>query len=179
MKKKIVIFLITLVIIFGAMVAYDSINVNKDKEENNVLTNTVNTLEENINEIEENNTVITEENNIITNENNNTQEENNIVDENDNNIEAEEAQIQSALSPKGFMGSALKKVALYSNGDVYLLNYDGSGYQESNIVSKELIAKGASSLEYKGEEDDFEAIVIKGNDIEKVNTNYVWIQFEK
>ena len=41
------------------------------------------------------------------------------------------------------------------------------------------VEKGVSNIEYKGEEDDFEAIVIKGKDVKEINTNYTWIEFEK
>ena len=82
------------------------------------------------------------------------------------------------LSPSGFMGSSLKKVVLYSNGEVYIINYNGEGYEEKNIVSRELLAKNADNLIYKGQEE-FEAIIIKGKNVQKVNTNYSWIEFEE
>jgi len=98
-----------------------------------------------------------------------------------NNIFAEDLKdtIKETLSPNGFMGSSLLKVALYSNGEVYLLNYDGEGYEEKNILGKVLLATDASSIYSKGKGEEFEAIVIKGSTNFKVkNRNYSWIEFE-
>lgn len=167
MKKGIIIFLIVLLIIVGVIMYYD--NIDKNKDNINEVEQLSNTVENSINEVEENNVQEVEE-----------EQGNDEAIELDNE-ESEEIKetVQKALSPRGFMGSSLKRVTLYSNGDVYIVNYDGSGYQKSNITSKELIAKGVSNIEYKGEEDDFEAIVIKGKDVKEINTNYTWIEFEK
>lgn len=168
MKKKIIIFLIFLIIIFVGIVSYKDININnKEIYKENMINENTNEIVDSINE-SENNTDIVEESDVQLDSN--VAKEDYIKNEND--------QIQNALSPKGFIGSSLKRVTLYSNGDVYLLNYDGSGYSESNITSKELIAEGASRIEYKNKEYDFESIVIKGKDVKKINTNYSWIEFE-
>lgn len=174
MKKKIII-LIILVIVLGVLIAYN-IKFNK-KENDNININTsasVNTTENNEtnNSIEENKT----EGNII--ENSNTSNEN--VGENSGKTESQtgESTIVETMTPSGFMGSSLKKVILYSNGEVYLINYNGEGYDEKNIASKELIAKNATALKYKGTEE-FEAIVVKGKNLEVLNDNCAWIEFDK
>ena len=174
MKKKVII-LIILVIVLGVLVAYN-IKFNK-KENDNTNVNTsasVNTIENNEtnNSIENNNT----EENVI--EDNKTSNEN-VVENNDKTEnQTGEVTIVETMTPSGFMGSSLKKVILYSNGEVYLINYNGEGYDEKNISSKELIAKNATALKYKGTEE-FEAIVIKGKNLEVVNDNCTWIEFDK
>ena len=84
------------------------------------------------------------------------------------------------IAPSGFMGSSLLRVALYDNGEVYLIRYNGEGYEDKNIENKELLASNASEIKSKGSREDFEAIVIKGSSKLKVsNNNYSWIEFEK
>lgn len=178
MKKKVII-LIILVIVLGVLVAYN-IKFNK-KENDNTNVNTsasVNTIENNEtnNSIENNNT----EENVIENiiEDNKTSNEN-VVENNDKTEnQTGEVTIVETMTPSGFMGSSLKKVILYSNGEVYLINYNGEGYDEKNISSRELIAKNATTLKYKGTEE-FEAIVVKGKNLEVINNNCTWIEFDK
>lgn len=165
MKKKIII-LIILSILLAGLFAYN-IKINKkDNENTNIINNYNNNYTENI-LLEENN-----EENINNTTDNNI--DNNVTDK----LNQPDVTIIETMTPSGFMGSSLKKVILYSNGDVYLINYDGEGYDEKNISSKEIVAKNATALKYKGEEE-FEAIVIKGSNLEIVNENIAWLQFER
>ena len=95
-------------------------------------------------------------------------------DVNDKNIQSVDKQdnIISQLAPSGFSGSSLHMVELHSNKEVYLIVYDGNGYNESNIVSKELIAKNADSISKNAEGN----IIIKGG--EKIEASHNWIIFE-
>ena len=186
MKKKVVIIAI-LTIILGVLIAVN-FNTNKVKndEETNVVSNeilnknniTENTAIENI--IEENvvESNVIENQDEISNINNKVEENVSYNNKTNENTKSTNATIKMTLSPSGFMGSSLKKVVLYSNGEVYIINYNGEGYEEKNIVSRELIAKNAENLIYKGQEE-FEAIIIKGKKVQKVNTNYSWIEFQE
>ena len=79
--------------------------------------------------------------------------------------------IITSLTPSGFAGSSLNRVYLYSNKEVYLITFDGNGFEESNIISKELIARNADSI-YKSDEGD---ITVKGG--EKLVSTQNWIHF--
>lgn len=86
------------------------------------------------------------------------------------------AVIINKLSPSGFMGSSLYRVDLYSNGDVYAITFDGNGYQDSNIISKNLVAKNASSIEMDESDEGQGGIIVMGGD--KINENFGWISFQ-
>lgn len=112
-----------------------------------------------------------------------SEEKSNTVEEKNNTTQTNKVQenkIKEMIAPSGFMGSSLLRVALYDNGEVYLIRYNGEGYEDKNIENKELLASNASEIKSKGSREDFEAIVIKGSSKLKVsNNNYSWIEFEK
>ena len=62
----------------------------------------------------------------------------------------EEQEIKKVLTPSGFSGSSLIRVVLYSDNTVYVVNYDGAGYEENNIIKRILIAKEVDTIEYNG-----------------------------
>ena len=80
--------------------------------------------------------------------------------------------IVTQLTPSGFAGSSLHRIDLYSNKDVYLITFDGGGFEENNIKSKELIARNVDSIS-KSEDGD---IYIKGGT--RVKDDLGWIHFE-
>ena len=80
--------------------------------------------------------------------------------------------IVTQLTPSGFAGSSLNRVELYSNKEVYLITFDGNGFENNNIKSNELIAKNVDSI-YKAEDGD---IYIKGGI--QVKDDLGWIHFE-
>lgn len=186
--KKVIIIIIIILTLIAIVFAYK--NNSDNVVENNVKTSTGTYV---------NNEVSNESNssNISTNESaeekntqiNNIVEENNIVSNNsiyenvvvnNSNSTTSKSDIKESITPSGFMGSSLLKVALYSNGDVYMLHYDGEGYEDKNIASKDLIATNVTSIYSKGSGEDFEAIVIKGKSNMVIkNKDYVWITFEK
>jgi len=85
--------------------------------------------------------------------------------------------VKDSLMPSGFSGSSLIKVVLYSDKTVYVVNYDGAGYEENNIASKTLIAKNAEKIEYNGQGENFKSIIIQGDNVEIINKSYNWIEF--
>lgn len=83
----------------------------------------------------------------------------------------------TTIHTSGFMGSSLYRVDLYSNGEVYAITFDGNGYEDSNIVSKNLVAKNVSSIEMDESDEGQGGIVIIGG--EKIDENFGWISFGK
>lgn len=123
---------------------------------------------------------VIEEDDKENSQNNEKNDTSNKVIEKKSEKETNNTTLKEKLAPTGFMGSSLLKVAIYSNGEVYLLKYDGEGYEDSNVIQKELIATNASSIYSKGAGEDFEAIVVKGiSSMQVKNSNYSWIEFEK
>ena len=140
-------------------------NKTEKNNESKEVTTQNGTVENNINKVEEQNQ---------------TNETNRIQENNSSTAKPTINKIKETLSPSGFMGSSLLRVALYNNGEVYLIRYNGEGYDEKNIENKELIATNASGIRTKGMGEDFEAIVIQGSSNFKVkNQNYSWIEFEQ
>ena len=90
-----------------------------------------------------------------------------------------ENKIIKHLAPAGWAGSSNHEIRLYSNGDVYHVVYSGEGIAEEYIVTKELIAKNATDMEEKRRGQGFEAIIIKGENVEVLMNLGEWIKFEK
>lgn len=101
----------------------------------------------------------------------------NVISNVDDN-KLKENTIKTVLTPSGFSGSSSKRVILYSDNTVYVINYDGAGYEETNIVDKTLIAKNVETIEYNGQGEDFKSIIVKGKEIEIIETSYNWIEFD-
>lgn len=169
MKKKII--LIIAIIIIAIIVG--EIYVSKNNEKANNETENISAENEVLkNDVEENNS--NEENTSL----NKTNETKNNTSNSSNSENQESAtKVKKQVSPSGFMGSSMYRVNLYENGDVYVVTYDGTGYEDGNITSKDLIAKNATSIE-KIEDGDFEGGVrVKSNN--PVNENFGWIEFSK
>lgn len=203
--KKMWIILAIIVLVGGIYYLYKNPKDNKNGENNVQNANEIISTSENNTIYDENNEIRSNQYNNINNtnssnnetntSNNETNEEvkteqtNSIKEENTapNNVpeknaskDASSPEIKEKLAPSGFMGSSLLRVAIYSNNEVYLLKYDGEGYEDKNIVDKELIATNASSIYSKGKGEDFEAIVVKGKSNMQIKSkNYAWIEFEK
>lgn len=97
------------------------------------------------------------------------------INNKDTHIENDEligSNIVTKLTPSGFAGSSLHRVDLYSNKELYLIEFDGNGYEENNIITKELIARNVDSIS-KSENGD---IYIKGGT--QVKDTFNWIHFE-
>lgn len=95
-----------------------------------------------------------------------------IIEEN-NSIDENEEQIITQLTPSGFAGSSKHRVELNTNKEVYVIIFDGNGYTDNNVTSRELIAKNVESISKNNEG----SIIIKGG--EKVKDTFNWIIFEQ
>lgn len=155
MDKKWILTILLIILIF--MVGGIFIFSNQDEEKSEV-TNSENKEEILSNDIEE-------------------QEENYnevsapTLNEQKNNVT--EKKIVNQVSPSGFMGSSLYRVVLYSNGEVYVEKFDGNGYEETNCISNDLIAKDAESIEEAKDEEHYGEVFIKGGEL--INSSFGWI----
>ena len=89
-----------------------------------------------------------------------------------------------SASPSGFAGSSLHVIRLYSDGSVYLITYDGDGFDESNIGSKELIATNVEDIyeipyDENNNSADVGSVVVKGSNLNVIDNGYGWIIFQK
>ena len=175
MKKKII-FIIAIIII-AIIVGEIYVSKNNEKANNEIQKNETENIsvenEVSKNDVEENNS---NKENTSLNKTNETK--NNTSNSSNSGNQGESAtKVKKQVAPSGFMGSSMYRVSLYENGDVYVVTYDGTGYEEGNITSKDLIAKKATSIE-KIEDGEFEGGVrVKSNN--PVNEDFGWIEFSK
>ena len=182
MKKKIIFIIIVVVIALIAIEVYISKNntQNENQLENISATNSTNNGETNDNVAISTGEII--KNGANKNESTSKTEsedkgKNNTVGGSSNKNDVASSKVSKQLSPSGFMGSSLYKVNLYSNGDVYVITYDGEGYEDKNIIDKKLIAKNVKSIEQDESEENYGGIIVKGG--EAINENLGWISFSK
>ena len=50
-----------------------------------------------------------------------------------NSLNGNEIRLQKVLTPTGFAGSSFNRIELYKNGDVYWIQYNGTGVDYENI----------------------------------------------
>lgn len=160
MLKKIVFVIVILLILIVGIFTFKTVQNKKESNTSNTQS------EQNM------------QNEQAIQNNETTQNTNTEVNEQENNIstENENVTIKQEVSPKGFMGSSLYKVVLYSNKEVYIQTYDGNGYEEKNMASKMLIAKDVDSISVSQDETNFGEVIIKGGT--PVNQDMGWIIFE-
>ena len=174
MKKKII-FIIAIIII-AIIVGEIYVSKNNEKANNEIQNNET----ENIsveNEVSKNDVEKNDSNEENTSLNKTNETKNNTSNSSNSENQENATKVKKQVSPSGFMGSSMYRVNLCENGDVYVVTYDGTGYEEGNITSKDLIAKNATSIE-KIEDGEFEGGVrVKSNN--PVTENFGWVEFSK
>ena len=174
MKKKII-FIIAIIII-AIIVGEVYVSKNNEKANNEIQNNET----ENIsveNEVSKNDVEKNDSNEENTSLNKTNETKNNTSNSSNSENQESATKVKKQVFPSGFMGSSMYRVNLYENGDVYVVTYDGTGYEDKNITSKDLIAKNATSIE-KIEDGDFEGGVrVKSNN--PVTENFGWVEFSK
>ena len=174
-RNGVIAFLLILVLIFASLftataayiVGYERGNKAKADDKSNETSVTTDTNKE-INTATDNKN---KDINATTNET--TKTESNATINND-------VKIVKKLSPSGWAGSSMQEIRLYSNGEVYHVVYSGAGTTDNDIVSSELIAKNADTIEEKMAGQAVDAIIVKGKNLEQVGeNNNLWIIFEK
>lgn len=174
MKKKIILIIAIIIVAIIVGEVYVSKNNEKANNENKRNETEIVYVENEVSksDVDENNS--NEENTSLSKTN---ETKNNTSNSSNSENQESATKVKKQVSPSGFMGSSMYRVNLYENGDVYVVTYDGTGYEEGNITSKDLIAKNATLIE-KIEDGDFEGGVrVKSNN--PVNENFGWIEFSK
>jgi len=170
MDKKWILAILLIILVFMAGGIYIFSNQEEEKNEVNNRVNNEQVLANNESEKQEG-TNHSVSNPILNEEKTNSSENTNINKEDKNEIT--EKKVVSQVSPSGFMGSSLYRVVLYSNGEVYVKKFDGNGYEESNLLSNDLIAKDVSSIEAAKDDEHYGEVMIEGGEI--LNNNFGWI----
>ena len=196
MKSKFKILIcIIIVILIGVAIYFYKFKTTKN-EENNVTKNYSQINEEIANESDndEKSSNTNNELNINNELNTNNGSKSNIVSKTDNNtstsndlnIKDNNVRVVKSVSPSGFAGSSLYVVRLYSDGSVYLITYNGEGFDDSNIASNKLVATNAEDINNVTYDDydkdnslDVGAVVIKGSNLNTIVKDYGWIIFKK
>ena len=174
MKKKII-FIIAIIII-AIIVGEIYVSKNNEKANNESQNNETENISAE-NEVSKNNVEKNDSNEENTSLNKTNETKNNTSNSSNSENQESATKVKKQVSPSGFMGSSMYRVNLYENGDVYVVTYDGTGYEDKNITSKDLIAKNATSIE-KIEDGDFEGGVrVKSNN--PVTENFGWVEFSK
>ena len=90
-------------------------------------------------------------------------------------------QVISSESPLGFPSASMNRLELYSNGEVYLIKYNGEGYENNNIIERVIVAKNVSSMNVIKDEnsENFGVVVLSGRNIEKINQKYPWVIYNE
>ena len=158
----IIMLVIVLLIIIG-------IGYYKIREKQKVKSNT--------NELNNNVTINNNQNNINNNTENKTENNNDQKGEQDSDKENEIATsliVTKTVSPKGFSGASNYNLCLYSDKTVYLITYNGEGYTEKDISSKQLLSENVDDIYF---DENQEVICIVGGN--KVNDSGMrWIEYK-
>lgn len=181
--KKLIVVIIAIIIVAGGVFFYnkkteenetENVNNNEQVENTEQTTNKVDADENKENNISNNEAINKVENENISNKANVVKNE---TTNSTNVIKEENTTIKDKVSPSGFMGSSHYRVYLYSNGEVYVVTFDGEGYEDNNIIRKNLIAKNAKSIKVITEGENFGEVVVEGG--EAIDKDYGWISFSK
>ena len=176
---------IIIVIILGAAIYFYKLEFIKN-EEKNATNNSqikVESNEETANEGYYDKNALNTDNEELKN-NTVSQTDNNTLTGNDSTTNDNTIHLVKSASPSGFAGSSLQAIRLYSDGSVYLITYDGDGFNDSNIGSKELIATNVEDIyeipyDENNNSADVGSVVVKGSNLNAIDNGYGWIIFEK
>ena len=176
---------IIIVIILGAAIYFYKLEFIKNEEKNAKNNNQIKeeSNEETANEGYYDKNALNTDNEELKN-NTVSQTDNNTLTGNDSTTNDNTIHLVKSASPSGFAGSSLQAIRLYSDGSVYLITYDGDGFNDSNIGSKELIATNVEDIyeipyDENNNSADVGSVVVKGSNLNAIDNGYGWIIFEK
>ena len=163
-----VILILMIIIVLFIIIAFGYYYI-RERQKQNTTNNINDTIS---NDISENTVIEAKEqysSNTSINENEEIQE-----DEKDDNEIMQELIIIKTISPRGFSGASNYNLCLYSDKTVYLIIYNGEGYTEKDISSKQLLAENVEDIYY---DDTAETMYIVGGN--KVSDGVVtWIEYK-
>lgn len=142
------------------------------REKQNQSLNNTNINDTTLNDINEN-TVIEDEKETPPNTSASTDEKAEENEEEDNEA-VQELIITKTISPRGFAGASNYNLCLYSDKTVYLIIYNGEGYAEKDISSKQLLAENVEDIYY--DENAETMYIVGGNKIS--DGGVTWIEFK-
>ena len=162
-KFQNVFLIFMIIIVLFIIVAFGYYYIRKKQNQNTNINDT--TLNEN--------TVVEDEEEILQNTSDSTDEKTKENQEDDNEV-VQEIIVIKTISPKGFAGASNYNLRLYSDKTVYLIIYNGEGYTEKDISSKQLLAENVEDIYY---DDTAETMYIVGGN--KISDGGVtWIEFK-
>lgn len=159
-RKSVSLVKVLFVMLLIAIAVVVTIAVMDNKKENTNVQNQVNDVSNSVN-------------NVTVNEVANNVESNTVENTTSNDVET--PTMSKKAYPGGFAGAGMHEVELYSNGEVYLVVYDGAGKESRNIVSKGIIAKNANDIT----ENEQGGVDISGKEAKLLTSDYPWIQVIK
>ena len=158
-------FLIFIIIILLFIIVVFGYYYIRKKQNENINYTTLNDINKNI--------VIENEEQTLQNTSASTDEKVKENEESYNEL-AQELIITKTISPRGFSGASNYNLCLYSDKTVYLIIYNGEGYTEKDISSKQLLAENVEDIYY---DDTAETMYIVGGN--KISDGGVtWIEFK-
>ena len=162
-KFQNVFLIFMIIIVLFIIVAFGYYYIRKKQNQNTNINDTI------LNE----NTVVEDEKETLQNINASTVEKVKENEEDENEV-VQELIITKTISPRGFSGASNYNLCLYSDKTVYLIIYNGEGYTEKDISSKQLLAENVEDIYY---DDTAETMYIVGGN--KISDGGVtWIEFK-
>lgn len=161
-----VILILMIIIVLFIIIAFGYYFI-REKQKQNINNTNVNDA------ILNENTVIEDEQETLQNINASTVEKVKENEEDENEV-VQELIITKTISPRGFSGASNYNLCLYSDKTVYLIIYNGEGYTEKDISSKQLLAENVEDIYY---DDTAETMyIVGGNKVSDGGVN--WIEFK-
>ena len=165
-KFQNVFLIFMIIIVLFIIVAFGYYYIRKKQNQNTNINDT------NLNDINEN-IVVEDEEETLQNINASTVEKVKENEEDENEV-VQELIITKTISPRGFSGASNYNLCLYSDKTVYLIIYNGEGYTDKDIISKQLLAENVDDIYY----DDTAGTmyVVGGNKLS--DGGVTWIEFK-
>ena len=163
-----VFLILMIIIVLFIIIAFGYYYIREKQNQNSNNTNINDTILNDINE----NTVI--EDDEQTSQNTNLDTDENVEENVEDDEVVQEFIVTKTISPRGFAGASNYNLCLYSDKTVYLIIYNGEGYTEKDISSKQLLAENVEDIYY---DDMAETMyIVGGNKVSDGGVN--WIEFK-
>lgn len=161
-KFQNVFLIFMIIIVLFIIVAFGYYYIRKKQNQNTNINDT------NLNE----NTVV--EDDEQTSQNTNLDTDENVEENVEDDEVVQEFIVTKTISPRGFAGASNYNLCLYSDKTVYLIIYNGEGYTEKDISSKQLLAENVEDIYY--DENAETMYIVGGNKIS--DGGVTWIEFK-
>ena len=161
-KFQNVFLIFMIIIVLFIIVAFGYYYIRKKQKQNTNINDT------NLNE----NTVV--EDDEQTSQNTNLDTDENVEENVEDDEVVQEFIVTKTISPRGFAGASNYNLCLYSDKTVYLIIYNGEGYTEKDISSKQLLAENVEDIYY--DENAETMYIVGGNKIS--DGGVTWIEFK-